>query len=70
MLVLSSFAGAAAEMAEALLINPFDEERTAFTVTRALAMSDEEKRDRMLALHERVLRNDVFVWGDRFLWHA
>jgi trehalose 6-phosphate synthase/phosphatase len=66
-LVLSSFAGAAAEMAEALLINPFDEERTAFTVTDALAMSAEEQRDRMLALHERVLRNDVFVWGDRFL---
>ncbi len=66
-LVLSSFAGAAAEMAEALLINPFDEERTALTVTRALTMSDEEKRDRMRALHERVLRNDVFAWGDRFL---
>lgn len=66
-LVLSSFAGAAAEMAEALLINPLDQERTALTVTRALVMSDEEKRDRMLALHERVLRNDVFVWGDRFL---
>jgi trehalose 6-phosphate synthase/phosphatase len=66
-LVLSSFAGAAAEMAEALLINPFDQERTAFTVMGALAMSAEEQRDRMLALHERVLRNDVFVWGDRFL---
>ncbi len=66
-LVLSSFAGAAAEMAEALLINPFDQERTALTVTRALGMSDEEKRDRMRALHERVLRNDVFLWGDRFL---
>ncbi len=66
-LVLSSFAGAAAEMAEALLINPFDQERTAFTVTGALAMSAEEQQDRMLALHERVLRNDVFVWGDRFL---
>ncbi len=66
-LVLSSFAGAAAEMAEALLINPFDQERTAFTVKRALAMSEEEKRDRMLALHERVVRNDVFVWADRFL---
>ena len=66
-LVLSFFAGAAAEMAEALLINPFDQERTAFTVTRALAMSEQEKRDRMLALHERVLRNDVFVWSGRFL---
>ncbi len=66
-LVLSSFAGAAAEMAEALLINPFDQERTAFSVARALAMPLDEQRDRMLALHERVLRNDVFTWGDRFL---
>ncbi len=66
-LVLSSFAGAAAEMSEALLINPFDEERTAASVLRALNMTEEEKRDRMLSLHERVLRNNVFAWGDRFL---
>ncbi len=66
-LVLSSFAGAAAEMGEALLVNPFDEERTAAAIARALTMSDEEKRDRMSALHERVLRNNVFAWGDRFL---
>ncbi len=66
-LVLSAFAGAAAEMGEALLINPFDQERTAFTVARALDLSEDEKRDRMLALHERVIRNNVFAWGDRFL---
>lgn len=66
-LVLSSFAGAAAEMGEALLVNPFDEERTALSVQRALTMSAEEKHDRMLALHERVLRNNVFAWSDRFL---
>ena len=66
-LVLSSFAGAAAEMGEALLVNPFDEERTALSVQRALIMTAEEKRDRMRALHERVLRNNVFAWGDRFL---
>jgi trehalose 6-phosphate synthase/phosphatase len=66
-LVLSSFAGAAAEMGEALLVNPFDEERTALTVMRALAMGDEEKSERMLVLHERVIRNNVFAWGDRFL---
>src|SRR5207237_8150751 len=35
-LVLSEFAGAAAEMGEALLINPYDEERTATTIKRAL----------------------------------
>ena len=66
-LVLSAFAGAAAEMGEALLVNPFDEERTAASVLRALNMGLEEKRERMLVLHERVLRNNVFAWADRFL---
>jgi len=46
-LVLSEFAGAAAEMGEALLINPFDEERTASTVERALALDEDERRQRM-----------------------
>ena len=66
-LLLSEFAGAAAEMGEALLINPFDEDRTADTVRRALAIEEQEQRDRMRALHARVLRNNVFHWGDRFL---
>jgi trehalose 6-phosphate synthase/phosphatase len=66
-LVLSEFAGAAAEMGEALLINPYDEERTAATVSRALAMEDQERNLRMMALHHRVVGNDVFHWGKRFL---
>ena len=66
-LVLSEFAGAAAEMGEALLINPFDEERTASTIARALSLDEQERRLRMTALHKRVLGNDVFHWGDRFL---
>jgi len=66
-LVLSEFAGAAAEMGEALLINPYDEERTAATVNRALAMDDQERTLRMTALHHRVVRNDVFRWGKGFL---
>jgi trehalose 6-phosphate synthase/phosphatase len=66
-LVLSEFAGAAAEMGEALLINPFDENRTAETIARALSLDEQERRLRMTALHKRVLRNDVFHWGDRFL---
>jgi trehalose 6-phosphate synthase/phosphatase len=66
-LVLSEFAGAAAEMGEALLINPYDEERTAATIRRALALDERERRLRMTALHHRVLRNDVFHWGERFL---
>jgi trehalose 6-phosphate synthase/phosphatase len=66
-LVLSEFAGAAAEMGEALLINPFDEERTAATIRRALELDEQERRLRMTALHNRVLHNNVFHWGDRFL---
>ncbi len=66
-LVLSEFAGAAAEMGEALLINPFDEERTAATIERALALDEQERRLRMTALHNRVVRNNVFRWGERFL---
>ena len=66
-LVLSEFAGAAAEMGEALLINPFDEERTAATIERALALDEQERRLRMTALHHRVVRNNVFRWGERFV---
>jgi len=66
-LVLSEFAGAAAEMGEALLINPYDEDRTASTLERALSLEEQERRERMRALHNRILRNNVFHWGDRFL---
>jgi trehalose 6-phosphate synthase/phosphatase len=66
-LVLSEFAGAAAEMGEAFLVNPYDEERTAETIARALSLPEAERRERMSALHRRVVRNSVFAWGDRFI---
>ncbi|HZH30447.1 MAG TPA: bifunctional alpha,alpha-trehalose-phosphate synthase (UDP-forming)/trehalose-phosphatase [Pyrinomonadaceae bacterium] len=66
-LVLSEFAGAASEMGEAFLVNPYDEERTAETIERALELPAERRRERMSALHKRVVRNNVFAWGDRFL---
>jgi trehalose 6-phosphate synthase/phosphatase len=66
-LVLSEFAGAAAEMGEALLVNPFDEEHVAETLLRALAMPDAERRERMRALHNRVHRKTVFAWAEDFV---
>jgi trehalose 6-phosphate synthase/phosphatase len=66
-LVLSEFAGAAAEMGEALMVNPYDEGRTAATVRRALEMPADERRERMAALHRRVTHNNVFAWGERFI---
>ena len=66
-LLLSEFAGAAAEMGEALQVNPYDEERSAQTVARALEMPEPERRQRMGVMYQRLLRNDVFEWGKRFL---
>ena len=66
-LVLSEFAGAASEMGEALMVNPYDEGRTAETIRRALEMPAEERRERMAALHKRVTHNNVFAWGERFV---
>jgi trehalose 6-phosphate synthase/phosphatase len=66
-LILSEFAGAAAEMGEALLVNPYDEEGLSNAIARALSLAEPEKRDRMMALYRRVVKNNVFAWGDRFI---
>jgi len=69
-LILSEMAGAADELQEALIVNPFDIDAVAESLHRALAMSDEERRARMSALRSRVRANDVFGWVDRFLVSA
>ncbi len=66
-LVLSEFAGAAEEMGEALIVNPYDEDRTAAVVEAALTLTPEEGRRRMAALQDRVHRNDVGAWSRNFL---
>ncbi len=66
-LVLSEFAGAAAEMGEALMINPYDEERTAEAINRALSLPSAQRRERMSALRRRIEKNNVFAWGRRFV---
>ena len=66
-LVLSEFAGAAAELAEAVTVNPFDVEATAEAFHRALCMPEEERHTRMHALRRRVLAFTADRWADRFL---
>ncbi len=66
-LVLSEFTGAAAELAEALLVNPYDLEGTADTLCRALQMPEQERRLRMAALRTRVESYDVHRWSREFL---
>ena len=56
MLVLSQFAGAAHELTEALIVNPFDPDAIADAMHLALSMPTPERRERHLALKEKVLR--------------
>ncbi len=66
-LILSRFAGAAAQMREALIVNPFSREEIATAIGRALSMPLEERASRWRALADGVMREDVFAWSDGFL---
>jgi len=66
-LVLSEFAGAAAEMGEALIINPYDVDALATACQRAIEMHPDERRFRMRALRARIATNDVRRWTQSFL---
>jgi trehalose 6-phosphate synthase/phosphatase len=66
-LVLSDFAGAGSELAEAVHVNPYDVEGTAEGLHRALTMPEEERRGRMRALRQRVFFYDVDRWAKAFL---
>jgi len=66
-LVLSEFAGAARELTQALLVNPYDWDGMAECIRIALALEPAERRRRMRALRSRVRRNDVHAWAQGFL---
>ena len=66
-LVLSRFAGAAEQLREALLVNPYDTEGTAAAIQLALQMPLEERRSRHQALLRVVREFDVHWWCESFL---
>ncbi len=68
-LILSRFAGAAAECTSALLVNPYDPEVVAMSIAHALSMPLEERRERYEALYRTVSENNIHSWGKHFL-HA
>jgi trehalose 6-phosphate synthase len=70
-LILSEFAGAAAQLQRgALLVNPHDIEGVADAIYRAYTMSDEERRNRMRRLRRGVRECDIFWWVDTYLQAA
>ena len=66
-LVLSEFAGAAAELRTALRVNPYDVNGIAEAMEHALVMGSTEARRRMRAMRRVVLEHDVNHWARRFL---
>lgn len=66
-LVLSEFAGAAAELAEAIHVNPYDIGGTASAYHQALTMGREERATRMRALRERTTASALESWTVKFL---
>jgi trehalose 6-phosphate synthase len=69
-LILSRFAGAARELPEALVVNPYHVEETADALHRALEMPAGEQRERMAALRTTVREFNVYRWAGRMLSDA
>jgi len=69
-LVLSRFAGAARELSEALIVNPYHVEETADALFRAATMPAAEQRERMASLRSTVREFNVFRWAGRMLADA
>jgi len=65
-LILSEFAGAAVELPQALLVNPFNTEEVAQTIHRALHMTDGERRSRIAEMRDRVKTHDIHWWRKSF----
>lgn len=67
-LVLSEFAGAAAQLQKhAYLVNPYDMEGIAKALHRAFHWGKEERRSNMVHLRDHVRKNNIFWWVDSFL---
>jgi len=68
-LVLSEFAGAAAELRGAILVNPHDIDGLARALEYAVELSDTELRRRMAAMRRIIRKHDVYVWANNFIRH-
>jgi trehalose 6-phosphate synthase len=66
-LVLSEFAGAAAELTSAFLVNPHDLDGIKNAIERAITVDPGERHRRMRALRRQVMTHDVQRWAQSFL---
>ena len=66
-LILSTFAGAAHELSDALLVNPYDISQLADAIHRALEMPEEEQGARMRRMRQTVREHNVYRWAAHLL---
>lgn len=69
-LVLSEFTGAARELTEALIVNPYDLEGASEAMRMALTMPAEEQRDRMRSMRSVITQFNVYRWAGKMLEDA
>ena len=66
-LILSRFTGAARELRDALLVNPYDVDGTAEAIRMAVEMTPAERRGRMLRMRQTVREHNIYRWAGLLL---
>jgi trehalose 6-phosphate synthase len=69
-LVLSHFTGAASELTEALIVNPYDLDQASDALASAVQMPKDEQRERMRSMRGLVAEYNVYRWAGRMLVDA
>jgi trehalose 6-phosphate synthase len=69
-LVLSEFTGAARELTEALIVNPYDLEASSEALATALTMPLDEQHDRMRSMRSLLAQFNVYRWAGKMLVDA
>lgn len=66
-LILSEFAGAAQELPNAFIVNPYNVSEVAQTIQKALMLTEAEKQKMVTPMKERVIKYDARYWADSFI---
>src|SRR3984885_13501424 len=62
-LILSQFTGAARELRDALLVNPYDIDQTAEAIRAAIEMEPEEKQVRVRRMRKVIKEQNIYRWA-------
>jgi len=66
-LILSQFTGAARELRDALLVNPYDIDQTAEAIRVALEMEPEEKQMRVQRMRKTIKEHNIYRWAGNLI---